>query len=102
MNFEQFSGNKIDREDREIPTAIGEEFAKQHNMYFLETSAKQSDNVEKLFYEIAAELIEQARQKGVPRSQQENNGMTSLGNKPSFNHSNCCGGLNLNLNSNNT
>lgn len=55
----------MDRDDREIPTAIGEEFAKQQGMYFLETSAKESDNVERLFYEIAAELIEQARTKEV-------------------------------------
>lgn len=45
--------------------AIGEEFAKQQGMYFLETSAKEADNVERLFYEIAAELIEQARTKEV-------------------------------------
>lgn len=58
-------GNKTDRDDREIPTAIGEDFAKQQGMYFLETSAKEADNVERLFYEIAAELIEQARTKEV-------------------------------------
>lgn len=58
-------GNKTDRDDREIPMAIGEEFAKQQGMYFLETSAKEADNVERLFYEIAAELIEQARTKEV-------------------------------------
>lgn len=58
-------GNKTDRDDREIPTAIGEEFAKQQGMYFLETSAKEAENVERLFYEIAAELIEQARTKEV-------------------------------------
>lgn len=45
--------------------AIGEEFAQQQGMYFLETSAKEADNVERLFYEIAAELIEQARTKEV-------------------------------------
>ncbi|XP_067620392.1 ras-related protein Rab-30 [Eurosta solidaginis] len=56
-------GNKTDRDDREIPTQIGEEFAKQHDMYFLETSAKEAENVERLFYEIAAELIDQARSK---------------------------------------
>lgn len=54
-------GNKTDRDDREVPSDIGEEFAKQHDMFYLETSAKQSDNVERLFYEIAAELIAQAR-----------------------------------------
>ncbi|KAJ8965237.1 hypothetical protein NQ317_006203, partial [Molorchus minor] len=50
-------GNKIDREDREIPIHVGEEFAERHNMYFLETSAKDSDNVEKLFMYIAENLM---------------------------------------------
>lgn len=86
-------GNKIDRDDREVPTAIGEEFAKQHGMYFLETSAKQADNVERLFYEIGAELIEQARSKEVPRS--ETGGIANLGNKTNyFSQSNCCGSSN--------
>nr|CAI5850069.1 unnamed protein product [Callosobruchus analis] len=52
-----FVGNKIDREDREIPTHVGEEFADRHNMYFLETSAKESDNVERLFMQIAEDLM---------------------------------------------
>lgn len=37
-------GNKTDRDDREIPLRVGEEFAKQHEMYFLETSSKQGEN----------------------------------------------------------
>lgn len=53
----RFSGNKIDRDDREIPTQVGEEFAERHNMYFLETSAKESDNVERLFMQIAEDLM---------------------------------------------
>lgn len=52
------TGNKIDREDREIPTHVGSDFAQQHGMYFLETSAKEAENVERLFMEIAAELME--------------------------------------------
>lgn len=50
-------GNKIDREDREIPTHVGEEFAERHNMYFLETSAKEAENVERLFMQIAEDLM---------------------------------------------
>lgn len=50
-------GNKIDREDREIPIGVGEDFAIRHNMYFLETSAKEADNVEKLFMQIAEDLM---------------------------------------------
>jgi len=53
-----FTGNKTDREDREIPTHVGEDFAQQHDMYFLETSAKEADNVERLFMEIAGELMQ--------------------------------------------
>lgn len=57
-NVSLLSGNKIDREDREIPTHVGEDFAQRHGMYFLETSAKEAENVERLFMEIAAELME--------------------------------------------
>lgn len=52
------AGNKLDREDREIPTEVGEQFAQRHNMYYLETSAKEAENVERLFIQIAAELME--------------------------------------------
>jgi GTPase SAR1 family protein len=41
-------GNKTDRDDREIPMRVGEEFAKQHEMYFLETSSKQGENGKKV------------------------------------------------------
>ncbi|EDW36962.1 GL25775 [Drosophila persimilis] len=94
-------GNKTDRDDREIPTQIGEEFAKQHDMYFLETSAKEAENVERLFYEIAAELIGQARSKdgssaaAAAAAQRQSDGgsigLASLGAKAA--QSNCCGGL---------
>lgn len=56
--FSFLIGNKIDREDREIPTHVGEDFAQRHSMYYLETSAKEAENVERLFMEIAAELME--------------------------------------------
>lgn len=54
----KITGNKTDREDREIPRHIGEDFAQRHGMYFLETSAKEAENVERLFMEIAVELME--------------------------------------------
>jgi len=59
-------GNKIDRDDREIPTEVGDEFSQRHSMYFLETSAKSSDNVERLFTEIAQDLLQQARSRDLP------------------------------------
>ena len=51
-------GNKVDRDDREIPSEVGDEFAQRNGMYFLETSAKEADNVERLFQEIASELLQ--------------------------------------------
>ncbi len=56
-------GNKVDRDDREIPEDVGAEFSQRHGMYFLETSAKASDNVEKLFGDIANELLQVNRGK---------------------------------------
>ena len=56
--YYKFAGNKIDRDDREIPTEVGDEFSQRHSMYFLETSAKSSDNVERLFTEIAQDLLQ--------------------------------------------
>lgn len=81
-------------------------------MYFLETSAKEADNVERLFYEIAAELIEQARKKEMPRSDTSGamasngsggsgggqSGSCSIGggisnlSAKSLGQTNCCGG----------
>jgi GTPase SAR1 family protein len=58
INIFCLSGNKTDREDKEIPTAVGEDFANRHNMYFVETSAKEAENVERLFMVIASELME--------------------------------------------
>ncbi|XP_052130588.1 ras-related protein Rab-30 isoform X1 [Frankliniella occidentalis] len=84
-------GNKMDREDREIPMHVGEDFAQRHDMYFLETSAKEAENVEKLFMEIAAELMEQARSKELPRY--DTNSPTINGRTTSIGDSNCCSKL---------
>ena len=54
-------GNKIDRDDHEIPADVGEDFANRHGMYFLQTSAKSCDNVDRLFTEIAHELLQQVK-----------------------------------------
>lgn len=57
-NLSNLLGNKVDRDDREIPPAVGEGFSRMNNMYFIETSAKDCSNVDKLFQEIARELIQ--------------------------------------------
>ncbi|KAK5612890.1 Ras- protein Rab-30 [Crenichthys baileyi] len=56
-------GNKIDLADkREVLRQRAEDFAQAQSMLYLETSAKESDNVEKLFLDLACELIREAKQ----------------------------------------
>ena len=50
-------GNKSDLENREVSKEEGEEFAKKNNLIFLETSAKNNDNVDKLFEYFTYKLI---------------------------------------------
>ena len=51
-------GNKTDLEDeRQIKKKDAEEFAKSRDLFFLETSAKNNDNVEKLFEYFTYKLI---------------------------------------------
>lgn len=57
-------------------------------MYFIETSAKEAENVEKLFMEIAAELRDQAKSKELPRY---DSGANSLHTKTrEVGESSCC------------
>ena len=50
-------GNKTDLNDRrEVTTAQGEEEAREHNLMFIETSAKLGHNVKALFKRIAQAL----------------------------------------------
>ncbi|KAE8627826.1 hypothetical protein XENTR_v10007179 [Xenopus tropicalis] len=80
-------GNKIDlAERREVSQQRAEEFAGTQNMYYLETSAKESDNVEKLFLDLACRLISEARQNALV-----NNVDSSLpGEGKSITYLNCC------------
>ena len=55
-------GNKSDLDQqRAVPTETGQSFAASQNVPFLETSAKNSDNVTKLFTDMAKEIL--SRQK---------------------------------------
>ncbi|KAK7473395.1 hypothetical protein BaRGS_00035368 [Batillaria attramentaria] len=86
---QSYESNKIDQTDkREIPTHIGKEFAERYEMRFLETSAKEADNVDKLFSSIAYQLTAQARDLELRPEQQGTfvaGGSTPIASTPS-----CC------------
>ena len=63
-----------------------EEFADTQSMLYLETSAKESDNVEKLFLDLACELIREAKQNTLDNS--ENSPMPGEGK--SISYLSCC------------
>lgn len=80
-------GNKSDlTQNREIPYHIAESFAQRHNMKFIETSAKECENVEKIFIEIAQTLTKQANELYPSKS----NNNLNLNDKPNIKPSSCC------------
>ena len=55
-------GNKSDLEHRrEVPRESGEEFAREHGLLFLETSAKQNTNVEEAFLNTARQIYDKVK-----------------------------------------
>ncbi|XP_074834833.1 ras-related protein Rab-18-B-like [Carettochelys insculpta] len=51
-------GNKIDKPDREVNKKEGLQFAKQHSMLFIETSAKTQDGVQCAFEEVVIKILQ--------------------------------------------
>ena len=81
-------GNKCDMEDKRcITRARGEALAREHNIPFFETSAKNNINVEKAFFEITRAIL-----KKTPNPSSNGNSSVSVGDstgsKPA-NSSNC-------------
>lgn len=67
--FVDDEGNKSDLvNEREVATSVGEEFARRHQMSFLETSALAADNVDVLFHDIARRLTKDAIRDGLVHS----------------------------------
>eukprot|EP01053_Blabericola_migrator_P009586 Blabericola_migrator_1__9585@NODE_522_length_7878_cov_137_466778_g399_i0_p7_GENE_NODE_522_length_7878_cov_137_466778_g399_i0NODE_522_length_7878_cov_137_466778_g399_i0_p7_ORF_typecomplete_len210_score24_89Ras/PF00071_22/1_2e66Roc/PF08477_13/1_1e25Arf/PF00025_21/6_6e19GTP_EFTU/PF00009_27/7_1e07FeoB_N/PF02421_18/6_7e07Gtr1_RagA/PF04670_12/4_2e06MMR_HSR1/PF01926_23/1_3e05RsgA_GTPase/PF03193_16/3_2RsgA_GTPase/PF03193_16/0_044AAA_22/PF13401_6/0_00034ATPase/PF06745_13/0_00069Septin/PF00735_18/0_00037S len=55
-------GNKCDLDRREVTTEEGAEFAQEHGLIFLETSAKTAQNVEEAFLYTAKKIYENIQQ----------------------------------------
>lgn len=83
-------GNKCDLDEREVPTHVAEQFAEKNAMWYLETSAKNSDNVGRLFQSIAEELTMKAKESALGMSDHAQ-GAFPNGNQQSIPvKSNCC------------
>jgi len=55
-------GNKCDLERREVAYEEGQWFAQQHGLFFLETSAKNGDNVDTAFIDTAGKICENLKE----------------------------------------
>ena len=86
-HFPSPTGNKIDlAEKREVHRHQAQDFAESQSMVYLETSAKESDNVEKLFLDLACELIREAKQNKLDNS----DAAPMLGEGKSISYLSCC------------
>ena len=52
------AGNKSDRTDRKVTQQQGRQFAQENDVPFLEVSAKNSNNIDKLFLQLVKMLLE--------------------------------------------
>jgi Ras-related protein Rab-30 len=82
-------GNKCDINQREVPTHIAEQFAEKNDMWYLETSAKNSENVGKLFQTIAEDLTMKAKESTLSASNNAHDIFLN-GNQTKPVNSNCC------------
>eukprot|EP00299_Pterocystis_sp_00344_P004606 c15873_g1_i1.p1 GENE.c15873_g1_i1~~c15873_g1_i1.p1 ORF type:complete len:205 (+),score=45.42 c15873_g1_i1:49-663(+) len=62
-------GNKCDKEDRQVQTSEGQQLADKHGMKFIETSSRNSTNVDSAFRLIAQQLIELKKSQGIQPGQ---------------------------------
>lgn len=54
-------GNKIDMKDkRKIPYSVGEQFAKENNIKFFETSSKEYLNIQEIFFTLTDDVMTKA------------------------------------------
>eukprot|EP01067_Filipodium_phascolosomae_P001875 Filipodium_phascolosomae@DN2186_c0_g1_i2.p1 len=92
-------GNKADLERREVTTSEGEGFAREHGLFFIETSAKTAQNVEEAFIQTADRIYEKIGS-GVFDLSNETHGI-KVGMPPSMSNTGSAGRVNSS-NSNST
>ncbi|KAI8488962.1 Ras- protein Rab-30 [Branchiostoma belcheri] len=86
-------GNKIDlTSQREVPPETGLQFAQANNMAFLEASAKEAENVETVFMDLARELTKNARKYLLRNTQEVDPNITEItGETTNISYGGCCG-----------
>lgn len=68
-------GNKTDLEDqRAVPTEDAKEFAEKEGLFFLETSALESTNVENAFLTVLTEIFNIVNRKNLAAGEDQTNG----------------------------
>lgn len=85
-------GNKIDDEAaRRVPKEMATEWARDKNLMYFETSAKDNINVEQAFKELAREAVQSSsRQKEDFLSHQQSNPTVDLASTPANTSTGCC------------
>lgn len=84
-------GNKSDLEkDRKVTYEQGKEFAAQYGMKFIETSAKESKNVQEAFVTMTKEIIAQSNDKKVVSKKEDNVVITDKPRGQNINTGGCC------------
>ncbi|KAE9592704.1 hypothetical protein Lal_00029060 [Lupinus albus] len=66
-------GNKSDLTAREVPTEFAKEFAEQQDLFFIETSALNSSNVESAFHGLLSQVYENVIKKHITADGHEPN-----------------------------
>ena len=84
-------GNKIDDEAaRRVPKDVATEWARDKNLMYFETSAKDNINVEQAFKELAREAVQSSSHQKDDFLSQPSNVSVDLAAKPPNTESTCC------------
>ncbi|KAJ5073070.1 ras-related protein rab-5c [Anaeramoeba ignava] len=68
-----FIGNKLDLEEmRSVKSQNAQNFADENGMIFMEVSARSGENIEKIFYQIAKQLLEKPKNQNEIQKRKKN------------------------------